>query len=101
MPVITRKKYIYLSKYLREINIYFKELALKIMEAGKSKKLKVNYTSDKKPLNYGGIVRFVSGNEEVATVSNQGKIVAKHAGTCYVYAFLCSGEYVAVKVTVK
>lgn len=31
------KKYIYLSKYLREINIYFKELALKIMEAGKSK----------------------------------------------------------------
>ena len=35
-----------------------------------------------------------------ATVSKAGKIRAKRAGTCYVYAILNSGEYATVKVTV-
>ena len=72
-----------------------------VLKAGKTKMLKVKYNYDLKSAKHLGMVRFVSSNEEVATVSKAGKIQAKHAGTCYVYGILSSGEYATVKVTVK
>ena len=62
--------------------------------------LKTKYNYDLKSIKHGSVVRYVSSNEEVATVSKAGKIRAKRAGTCYVYAILNSGEYATVKVTV-
>ena len=49
----------------------------------------------------GKLVRYVSSNKAVATVSKNGVIKAKKAGNCTIYAVLSSGKYVPVKVTVK
>lgn len=72
-----------------------------VLKTGKTKVLKAKYNYDLKSVKHDGMVRYVSSNEEVATVSKAGKIQAKRAGTCYVYAILSSGEYATVKVTVK
>ena len=71
-----------------------------VLKAGKTKMLKAKYNYDLKSVKHVDMVRFVASNEEFATVSKAGKIQAKHAGTCYVYAILSSGEYATVKVTV-
>ena len=46
-------------------------------------------------------LRYVSSNPKVATVSGSGKITAKSAGKCNVYAIAINGARKAVKVTVK
>ena len=86
------------SKNATGISVRQKSVALK---AGNTKTLKVNYNSGAKKSKLTDNVRFVSSNKEVATVSKSGKIKTKRVGTCYVYAILNSGEYTAVKVTVK
>lgn len=81
-----------------DISILQKRMTLK---SGKAKTLKLTYTANGKSVKCGHIVKFVSSNKEIATVSKSGKIRAKRAGTCYVYAFLNSGEYASVKVVVS
>lgn len=72
-----------------------------VLKAGKTKKLKVSYLADRYAVRDAAIVRYVSSNSEIAAVTAKGKIKAKRAGTCKVYALLCSGEYVVITVTVK
>ncbi|MDD6038870.1 MAG: Ig-like domain-containing protein, partial [bacterium] len=81
-----------------DISLQQKKLTLK---TGKTKRLKVRYTADGNSIKVGAPVQFVSSNKEIASVSSTGKIRAKRAGSCYIYAILTSGEYAAVKVTVK
>ena len=47
------------------------------------------------------ILRYLSSDKRIATVSKSGKIKAMKKGTCYVYAYAHNGAYKAVKVTVK
>ncbi|MGI6737112.1 MAG: putative Ig domain-containing protein [Anaerovoracaceae bacterium] len=44
---------------------------------------------------------FESSNKKIATVSKSGVVKAKKKGTCYIYAYLQSGNYAKVKVRVK
>lgn len=46
-------------------------------------------------------VRYESSMPLIASVSSKGVITAKHAGTCYVYAFAQNGTFAKVKVTVS
>ena len=46
-------------------------------------------------------LRYVSSNKNVATVTKGGKITAKAAGKCKVYAIAANGIRSAVTVTVK
>ena len=46
-------------------------------------------------------LRYVSSNKAVAAVSSSGKITAKSAGKCTVYAIAANGVKKAIKVTVK
>lgn len=46
-------------------------------------------------------IRYISTNNDVATVNAKGKITAKSAGTCYVYCYALNGLTKKVKVTVK
>lgn len=72
-----------------------------VLKAGKTRKLKVSYRTDRYAVNHERIVRYASSNSEIAAVTAKGKIKAKRTGTCKVYALLCSGEYVVITVTVK
>lgn len=71
------------------------------MKVGKVKRLKLEYAYDEKSLRHAGIVRFLSGNEDIVTVNKKGKIRAHQTGTCYVYAILNTGEYARIEVTVR
>ena len=46
-------------------------------------------------------IRYLSTNTDVATVSRNGKITGKKAGTCTVYAIGVNGVWKSVKVTIK
>lgn len=46
-------------------------------------------------------IRYISTNNDVATVNAKGKITAKSAGTCYIYCYALNGLTKKVKVTVK
>lgn len=46
-------------------------------------------------------IRYISTNNDVATVNAKGKITAKSAGTCYVYCYALNGLTKKVKVIVK
>ena len=44
---------------------------------------------------------FESSNTDIATVSSKGKIKAKKAGVCYIFAYAQDGTYKSIKVSVK
>ena len=44
---------------------------------------------------------FESSNKDIATVSSKGKIKAKKAGVCYIFAYAQDGTYKSIKVSVK
>ena len=46
-------------------------------------------------------IRYISTNNDVATVNAKGKITAKSAGTCYIYCYGVDGVSRKVKITVK
>ena len=46
-------------------------------------------------------IRYISTNNDVATVNAKGKITAKSAGTCYIYCYALNGLTKKVKVTVQ
>ncbi len=63
---------------------------------------KVKWPAGKKALGHvKNKVRFMSTNDEVATVSPKGVITAKAAGTCKVYAYAENGLWKTIKVTVE
>ncbi len=47
------------------------------------------------------MIRYISTNKNVATVSSTGKITAKDGGSCYIYAIAPSGVYSKYKITVN
>ena len=47
------------------------------------------------------LISYESSNTSIATVNNEGKIVAVGKGTCYVYAYAQNGVYKKIKITVK
>ena len=47
------------------------------------------------------MLRYVSSNKKIATVSKSGKITAKSKGSCKVYVIAVNGARKAVRVTVK
>jgi len=46
-------------------------------------------------------VLYESSNKKVATVTSEGVVKGKKAGTCYVFAYAQNGAFVRIKVTVK
>ncbi|MCM1159342.1 MAG: Ig-like domain-containing protein, partial [Clostridium sp.] len=46
-------------------------------------------------------LRYISSNKKVATVSGNGKICARRAGTCTIYVIAANGKRKKIKVTVK
>ena len=75
----------------------------KSLMAGKTFKLKAKvYKQKGKKLQQHRKVRFESSNKAVASVgAKTGKVTAKKAGTCYIYAYACDGKFTRCKVTVK
>ena len=76
------------------------------IKAGKTKTLKakvVGVKAGKKILGktHAASVRYLSTDTDIAKVTRSGKITAKKAGTCTVYAIGVNGVWKAVKVTVK
>ena len=75
---------------------------------GKGKTFKINATVTKvdevrglMPEAHAAKVRYLSTNKKVATITAGGKIKARGAGLCYVYAYAHNGVYKRIKVTVK
>ena len=53
------------------------------------------------PGKYATKLRFLSSDTKVATVSKNGKIMARGEGTCHVYAYAQNGVYKKIEVVVK
>lgn len=53
------------------------------------------------PKSYGAALRYQSGNEKIATVTQKGKVTAKGKGTCYIYVAALNGVRAKIKITVK
>lgn len=76
------------------------------LTAGKTAKIKASVTKVKKgkkliPMTHAPKLRYLSSDEEIATVDGSGKIEAKAAGVCKIYVFAANGVSKAVNVTVK
>ena len=71
------------------------------LTVGKTTVIKTSFNKNKNTIAHVQAVRYATSNKEVASVSKDGKVTAKHAGTCKIYALLNSGEYVTIQVTVK
>lgn len=77
-----------------------------LLKAGKTYKIKAGVTKLQKgkklmPTGHAPVLRYVSGNKKIATVSKSGKIKAKSKGSCKVYVIAVNGARKAVHVTVK
>ena len=77
-----------------------------LLKAGKTYKIKAGVTKLQKgkklmPTGHAPVLRYVSGNKKIATVSKSGKITAKSKGSCKVYVIAVNGARKAVHVTVK
>lgn len=83
-------------------SVTVKPANLKLPKGGKVKlEVSVKGTNGrKKVLKKGGLVRYVSSDDEIATVTNKGEVKGVGLGSCTVYAYASNGVYKAVKVTV-
>ena len=73
---------------------------------GESVKLKVKNVKQSRskqllPKSHGAALRYVSSDENVASITSKGTIKAKGEGTCYIYIFALNGVNKKVEVTVK
>lgn len=73
---------------------------------GESVKLKVKNVKQSRskqllPKSHGAALRYVSSDENVASVTSKGTIKAKGEGTCSIYIFVLNGVNKKVEVTVK
>ena len=87
----------------KKVKVSTKTITLK---TGKQKTVKasvVKVTKSKKtlPAKYAKAVRFLSSNEDVATVNKNGKIKAVGKGSCYIYAIAQNGTNAKIKIKVK
>ncbi len=71
------------------------------LKTGKTFKLKVTAVSKGGKIKIHRKICYESSNTDIATVSSKGKIKAKAAGTCYVFAYAQDGTYKSIKVKVK
>lgn len=71
------------------------------LKTGKTFKLKVTAVSKGGKIKIHRRICYESSNTDIATVSSKGKIKAKAAGTCYVFAYAQDGTYKSIKVRVK
>ena len=74
--------------------------ALKI-KRGKVKKVKASITGIEGKEIYNKSIRWLTSNKKVATITKQGKIKAKHKGTCYVWAKAHNGtnsKYLKIRI---
>ena len=71
------------------------------LNAGKTKKLKVKEVKGKKRVARHRVVSWESSNPNVVVVSKKGKVTAKGAGTCTIYAYAQNGVYTTFKIIVK
>ena len=88
---------------VKKVKVKKKKVAVK---AGKTYKIKakiVKYKKKKKLMSkrYAPLLRYMSNDTKIATVSAKGKIKGKSKGKCNVYVFAVNGEVKTVKVTVK
>jgi uncharacterized protein YjdB len=76
------------------------------LAAGKSYQIKAKVTKLKKnkklmPATHTKVLRYISSNPGVATVSGAGVITAKAKGKCTIYVFAANGARQAVTVNVR
>ncbi|MCR5083863.1 MAG: Ig-like domain-containing protein, partial [Parasporobacterium sp.] len=76
------------------------------LTVGKTTKIKATVTLANSKLKHleeghGAKFRYASSNKSIATVTKNGKIKAKKAGTCYIWVYAINGYAKKVKVTVK
>ena len=74
-----------------------------ILSTGKSKVVtcKLVMPQGKKHQAHTANIRYESSDKGIATVNQNGNILAKAKGTCYVYAYAQNGVYKKIKVTVE
>lgn len=70
------------------------------MKAGKSKKLKVKLTGEKKKKIKNSRCVWRSSNERTATVDRKGRVTARRAGKVYIYVKTVNGKSKKVKIRV-
>ena len=73
------------------------------LSKGKTFNLKnrVKVYSSKKVLLHTDKIRYVSSDSSIAKVNSKGKITAKKAGSCNIYAIAQNGRAAKIAVTVK
>ena len=115
-----KKKYVYTSpvmhaytgnstkKYTNAKSVSIKNIKKGKLSIKKGKvfklKAKVNKLNKKKKLmtkSHAPVLRYMSSDKKIATVSSKGKIKAKAKGKCYIYAYAHNGVPKKVTVTVK
>ena len=71
------------------------------LKNGKSLVIKASQIARNKPIKQHVNIKYESTNTKIATVTRNGRIKAKSAGTCTIYVYAQNGMYRKVKVTVK
>lgn len=85
--------------YAKQIKAQKSEITLKKGKSAQIKATLVN-TNDKVK-DHMLRIRYISTNQDVATVNSKGKVTAKGKGTCYIYCYGLNGFTKKVKITVK
>ena len=73
-----------------------------VLSVGQSTRIKASLkNTSKKVRDHMLRVRFISTDQDVATVTAKGRVTAKGKGTCYIYCYGLNGLTKKVKITVK
>ncbi len=88
--------------YGNPIKIMMKNSSI-TMEVGKTKKVtyQIVLPENKKRKEFASSTCFETTNQEIATITDSGKITAIAKGTCDIYVYAQNGVYKKIKVTVK
>ncbi len=91
------------TKYtnVKKIKLTEKSCSLKINESRKIKAKTVLENKKKKALKCTAKLRYITSDDTVAAVSNNGKIAAVGAGSCTITVYANNGVYKTVRVTVE
>ena len=88
---------------VKKVKIKKKKVTVKVGKTYKIKAKIVKYKKKKKLMSkkHAPVLRYMSSDPAVATVSKKGKIKGKSKGKCDVFVFAVNGAIKTVKVTVK